>query len=109
MAHHDAGHGGWWTPPQQGATGDGGGAGSGLDNRLVRDLIAALGASVVNTNNNLVSLGQMMANGQGQGDHGYRLFKPKKDVTKVTADGAEELMIEMAQFGVDLGELGVHP
>ena len=33
----------------------------------------------------------------------------KKYVTKVTAEGAEELMIEMAQFEVDLGELGVHP
>ena len=109
MARHHAGYWDQWTPPH-GASGDGGGAGSGLDNRLIRELVAALGASVVNTNNNLVTLGQMMANGLGnQGDHGNRLLKHKRDVTKVTAEGAEELMNEMAQFEVDLGELGVHP
>ena len=80
MARQGAGQ-GWRTPPPQGAAGDGGDA-EGLDSRLVRDLIAALGASVVNTNNNLVFLGQMVTNGQS-GNHGYRLLKPKKDVSKL--------------------------
>ena len=57
MAHH-AGYGSWWTPPP--GT-DGGGAGHGIDSRSVRDLITAMGASVVNTNQNVVALGQMLA------------------------------------------------
>ena len=86
MARHGAGHGGWWTPPPQGAEGDGGGAG-GLNGQLVRDLIAAMGASIVNTNNNVVALGQMMANGQN-GDHGYRLLKPNPQPLPAAADGS---------------------
>ena len=74
MAWHDANLGGWWTPPPQGAEGDGG---AGLNGQLVRDLIAAMGASMVNTNQNVVALGQLMVNGQN-GDHGYILLKLKK-------------------------------
>ena len=108
MAHRNAGPWDQWTPPS-GATGDGGaGSSTGVDGRLIRELVTALGASVVNTNNSIVSLGQQMAQSQNNSnDHGYRLLKPKKDVVKITADIAEELMVEMAQFEVDLGELGV--
>ena len=81
MARQHAGQWDQWTPPQ-GASGDGSGAGS-LDNRLIRDLVAALGASVLNTNNNIVTLGQMMVNNQNNnGDHGYRLLKLKNKLLK---------------------------
>ena len=56
MAHH-AGRGSWWTPPPQA---DGGGAGQGIDGQFIRELIEAMGASVVNANNNVVALGQIM-------------------------------------------------
>ena len=97
-------------PPPQG----GGGGGANVDGNLVRDLIAAMGASIVNTNQNIAYLGQTMAQANAQarnssgGDHGYRLLKPKKDITKITCDGPEELLVEIMQFEVDMGELGVH-
>ena len=55
---HNAGHGGWWAPPPQA---DGGGAGQGVDSQLIRELIAAMGASVANMNSNVVALGQIIA------------------------------------------------
>ena len=70
-------------------------------------LIIAMGASVVNTNQNINHLGQTIVTAQ-QEQAGYRHLKPKKDVTKVTCDGAEELLVEMVQFEVDLGELGIN-
>ena len=92
-------HGGgpWYPPPP----GDGGG------DDLIRQLIIAMGASVVNTNQNISHLGQTVVSSQ-QEQSGYRHLKPKKDVTKITCDGAEELMVELMQFEVDMGELGVH-
>ena len=59
---------------------------------------------MVNTNAQMVNLGNLIAQGS---DAGYRHLKPKKDVTKVTCEGAEELMVELMQFEVDMGELGV--
>ena len=39
--------------------------------------------------------------------HGYRALKPKKDMTKITADDARKLMNEISCFEVDLNELGI--
>ena len=39
--------------------------------------------------------------------HGYRALKPKKDMTRVTAESARTLMNEISNFEVDLNELGV--
>ena len=102
-------------PPPQG---DGAGAGpppERLDNNLIRQLIAAMGASIVNTNESIVNMGQHLTNAMtagvggvgGREDQGYRNLKPKKEVTQLTCEGAEELMVELTQFEVDMGELGV--
>ena len=48
--------------------------------------------------------------GGGSGDaasHGYRALKPKKDMTKITADDARKLMSEISSFEIDLNELGI--
>ena len=110
-------------------------AADGEFNDLVRQLILALGTSVHHANNNISylsqgmwhtqnSMEQMMSTVQqgfttygrgsgsggqdGQGSfEGYRSLKPKKDMTKIRAADARSLMIELAQFEVDLGELGV--
>ena len=56
---------------------------------------------------------QSMADNQGSsgsGDaasHGYRALKPKKDMTKITAESARILMNEISSFEVDLNELGI--
>ena len=56
---------------------------------------------------------QSMATGHdatGTGDaaaHGYRALKPKKDMTRITADNARTLMSEISNFEIDLNELGV--
>ena len=56
---------------------------------------------------------QSMAANQGSGgsgdsaSHGYRALKPKKDMTKITADDARKLMNEISSFEVDLNELGI--
>ena len=56
---------------------------------------------------------QSMSANQGSGgssdtaSHGYRALKPKKDMTKVTADDARRLMNEISCFEVDLNELGI--
>ena len=62
----------------------------------------------------MVQMGQDLVNGIRQigrgaqgADQGYCHLKPKMDITKVTCDGAEGLMIELVQFEVDMGELGV--
>jgi len=100
----------------------------------IRDLVQALGASTLNTNQqmgflannlghmaqetnrNITQLGQFMQHGaQGHAprsdDHGaggYRTLKAKKDITSISAASAQTLMLELDQFEVDLGELGVH-
>ena len=94
-----------WFPPGAGYPPPPG-AGDGGDD-LIRQLIIAMGASVVNTNNNITQLGQTIAAAQ-QDQAGYRHLKPKKDVTKITCSGAEELLVELVQFEVDMGELGVN-
>ena len=57
-------------------------------------------------------LGQAMQQGMGKGSGddagGYRALKPKKEITAITADNAAALMMELDQFEVDMGELGVH-
>ena len=57
---------------------------------------------------------QNLASSQGQsgssGDsasHGYRALKPKKDMTRITAESARTLMNEISQFEVDLNELEI--
>ena len=56
---------------------------------------------------------QSMAANKGSGragelaSHGYRALKPKKDMTKITADDARKLMTEISSFEVDLDELGI--
>ena len=111
-----------------------------INDDMIRQLIATLGASVHHANQNLASLAQGLWQSQQnlvyvtthmyQGltniaqairgapaggwssesrgnQEGYRELKPKKDMTKVTAQDAKTLMVELAQFEVDLGELGV--
>ena len=56
---------------------------------------------------NLVNGLHQLGRGAPQADQGYRHLKAKKDITQVTCDGAEGLMIELVQFEVDMGELGV--
>ena len=41
------------------------------------------------------------------GEAGFRGLKPKKEMTKVNAEDARKLMTELAQFEVDLGEVGI--
>ncbi len=87
-------------------------AGLGANEQLIRELIATLGASIVNTNNAMQQFGnniqQALAGRDADGGAaGYRVLKPKKDVTKITAASARVLMVELAQFEVDLGELGI--
>ena len=91
---------------------------TGLSEQLLRELITAMGASVVATNNSVQVLSQTVHNlaatrtnagGDGGTGHGYRNLKPKKDITKITADSARSLMVELAQFEIDLGERGVPP
>ena len=69
-----------------------------MDERLVRDLIAALGASVVNTNSQVGQLASEvqrflrqggLAGGGGGQEHGYRVLKPKKEITQITAEDAD--------------------
>ena len=43
-------------------------------------------------------------NSQGSG---YRLLKPKKDMPRIKGQSADSLMLELAQFEIDLGKLGV--
>ena len=56
---------------------------------------------------------QSMAENQGSGgsgdtaSHGYRALKPKKDMTRITAESARILMNEISSFEVDLNELGI--
>ena len=56
----------------------------------------------------MMSVVQQSGNGSAsRGQQGYRALRPKKDITKITASGARALMIELNQFEIDLGELGV--
>ena len=97
---HPGPHGPWGQP----------GPGVGLSDQVIRDLIVALGQNALNTNNQLVQIAQDLANviqQNSRGDQGYRHLKPKIEIAKVTAGSAEGLMIELVQFEVDMGELGV--
>ena len=83
-------------------------AGLGANEQLIRELIATLGASIVNTNNAMQAFGnniqQALAGQQADGGAaGYRVLKPKKDVTKITAASARVLMVELAQNGGSAG------
>jgi len=60
------------------------------------------------TVNNLANVVQKGA-GRGADSSGCRPLKPKKEIAAVTAKGAEDLMSEMIQFEIDLGEIGVSP
>ena len=62
---------------------------------------------MVQMRQNLVNGIHQLGRGAQGADQGYRHSKPKNDITKVTCDGAEGLMIELVQFEVDMGELGV--
>jgi len=123
--------GGYQVPPQPNGP-PGGGPGIPIDENLARDLIAALGASVVHTSTQVGNLAQAQAQsnlfaaqanqthaaamqqiagawrgGGGGEESGYRTLKPKHELTKIKAANAKDLMEEMAQFEVDLGELGI--
>ncbi len=76
----------------------------------IRMLIQTMGSSVVNTNAQLGSLANALhvQAAQQQQNQGYRALKPKRDLTKISADNARSLMIEIMQFEVDLGALGVN-
>ena len=71
---------------------------TGLANSITQtsDAVAALANALQGANLN-----------NSNSDQGYRHLKPKKDLQKVTANDAKTLMIELADFEVDLGELGV--
>ena len=85
---------------------------------FVRELITAMGAAVVNTNNAVHGTNQAVfhltqavrdMNVRRTDDQGFRQLKPKKDITNITADDAPTLMVQFDQFEIDLGELGMHP
>ena len=66
------------------------------DADLIRELIGTLGASALNTNNQLANTAQQMAelavairDSQQFNDGGYKSLKPKKDITKITAADAK--------------------
>ncbi len=72
-------------------------------------LIQSLGQSAVNTNASVNHMAQVLADqaGSRDGNQGYRALKPKKDMTRISADNARILMTELMQFEVDLNELGL--
>jgi len=76
-------------------------------------LIETMGSTVVNTNNQLQMLAQTLeASSRAQGDRGsqqgYRALKPKKEMSRVSAESARVLMTELMDFENDLGELGIN-
>ena len=42
------------------------------------------------------------------GNQGYRALKPKASLTTIKADTPKDLMLQVMQFEIDLGELGVN-
>ena len=75
----------------------------------MQDLMQQMGYVMMQTN---MQLGQLAALQSGHEDHGeggrgYRSLKPKKEMTRVTAESARVLMTELMDFEVDLNELGV--
>ena len=62
--------------------------------------------SIANTNEAVANFANVMAQGanpgQNNSEHGYRNLKPKKDLQKITAADAKTLMLEQADFEVDL-------
>ena len=49
---------------------------------------------------------QVSAHSSDRREHGYQELKPKKDLWETTASDAKTLVIELADFEIDLGELG---
>ena len=104
------GHGGNGRPPA-GPGGDGSAAGPQF-NRAANDAYFGLIQTVAATSeavHALVNLQSAQGANQstGRSDQGYRNLKPKKDLQRITASDAKTLMIELADFEVDLGELGI--
>ena len=60
----------------------------------LNDVLFQIGASLVNTNNQIGQLAQTVqqwpsdgtGGGHGDGDRGYRTLKPKKEMTRITAE-----------------------
>ena len=96
---------------------------------MIQQLVAALGMSAMQTNHQINNLAQAMhfssdnlnqnfgflaqqmqyggSTRDGSGSAGgYGTLKPKKDMTKITAENARGLMVELDQFEIDLGEIG---
>ena len=97
MGGHDAGS--RTVPP---------GVNTGLGMNLM-DAFAGLVQTVAATSEAVAGLANAFRNDRGQNPQAecYRHLKPKKDLQKITAIDAKTLMIELADFEVDLGELGV--
>ena len=71
-------------------------------------LITVMGLSIAQQRKELSQFAEVVADStRRDGNQCYRALKPKKDITKVTASDARTLMSELAQFGIDLGELGL--
>ena len=78
--------------------------------QLIQEFIQVVGQSMISTNAHLAAMADVLASGPRDSDrNGYTWLKPKKDITKVTAEDARSLMIELAQFEIDMGEIGVQP
>ena len=78
--------------------------------RCVRGIMAAMGAAVANTNTSIQILTDTMQQGRDQASvGGFRTLKPKKDITNITAEDAPTLMVQLDQFEIDLGEIGLMP
>ena len=62
------------------------------------------------TNQNISNLVQVIQAGEAgrQANQGYRQLKAKRDITNISASSCKILMLEMVQFDVDLGELGIY-
>ena len=73
---------------------------------FAREVIAAMGAAVVNTNNIVSHLAGTLE-AQAQGGAGYRELKAKKELTKIRAHDARSLMQEFTQLDVNLEKFGV--
>ena len=74
-----------------------------------QDALQAIAQSVTAANEAVAALATVLQGNAGSNsqDQGYRHLKPKKDLQKITAADAKTLMIELADFEVDLGECGV--
>ena len=64
---------------------------------------------MVNTNTSIQNLTNVVAAGRNQQADGFRTLKPKQDITNITSDDAPTLMVQLDQFEIDLGEIGLVP